>query len=107
VHLDDADLAVWHPEVSSVMPVCGYVVLPRPGALEDAARDLRRIEGCEVFPAENDDLLLLVTESDSVQDDQELRQRVNGVPGIQALLLTFGEIDPDTPMGDPVREARS
>ena len=89
------------------MPVCGYVVLPRPGALEDAARDLRDIEGCEVFPAENDELLLLVTESDSVQHDQELRQRVNGVPGIQALLLTFGEIDPDTSMGDPVREARS
>ena len=25
---------------------------------------------------------------------------------VQALLLTFGEIDPGTPVGDPVREGR-
>lgn len=88
------------------MPVCGYVVLPRPGAMEETVRDLGRIDGCEVFPARNRDALLLVTDARSQETDQELRRRVEQIPGIQALLLTFGEIDPDTPLGDPIKEAR-
>jgi len=87
------------------MPVCGYVVLPGPGGGESAARDLARIEGCEVFAAQNRDVLLLVTEAPSFEEDAELRRRVEAVPGIEALLLTFGEIDPEAPIGDPVREA--
>jgi hypothetical protein len=31
-----------------------------------------------------------------------LRRKVEALEGIQALLLTFGEIDPDTQIGDPV-----
>ena len=33
-------------------------------------------------------------------------RRVEAMPGIEALLMTFGEIDPDTPVGDPLSRAR-
>ncbi|HSM04543.1 MAG TPA: hypothetical protein VK858_07965 [Longimicrobiales bacterium] len=86
------------------MPICGYVVVPRKGELAGTAEALSRLEGCEVFPAENEDLLLLVTETESLEADAILRRSLRQSPGIQALLLTFGEIDPDAPVGDPVRE---
>ena len=94
-------------EVSSVMPTCGYVVLPDPGAVENVAAELDEIQGCQVFPAENRDLLLLVTQTGSFEDDLQLRQAVSEVAGVDALFLTFGEIDPDTPVADPVWESRS
>lgn len=86
------------------MPICGYVVVPRQGESTGTAEALSRIEGCEVFPAENEDLLLLITETDSLEADAALRRTLRRSPGIDALLLTFGEIDPDAPVGDPVRE---
>lgn len=86
------------------MPICGYLVVPRRGESDRTAGALRRIPGCEVFPAEQDDLLLLVTESESLEADASLRRRVEDVPGVEALLLTFGEIDPDSTIGDPVKE---
>ena len=84
------------------MPVCSYVVVPRPGEAASVARQLSRVEGCEVVPAENADFLLLVTETDSLDEDAAVRRRVEGLAGIQALLMTFGEVDPEAPVGDPL-----
>jgi hypothetical protein len=64
------------------------------------------MEGCEVVPALNSDLVLLVTTTPDPTVDRDLRSRIESLPGVEALLLTFGEIDPDTPLGDPVAEAR-
>lgn len=88
------------------MPLCAYVVVPRQGALPETRRSLSMMAGCEVHPAEKGDVLLLLTDTDSYQADVALRRRLERVPGIEALLMTFGEIDPDTPVADPVREAR-
>lgn len=86
------------------MPVCGYVVVPRRGAKAAAVETLSEIDGCAVYPAEGDDLLLLVTDTGSLEDDAVLRRRIESTPQIEALMLSFGEIDPDAPVGDPVRE---
>jgi len=76
------------------MPVCGYVVLPRAGQAGSTAQELSRLPGCQVYPAENRELLLLVTDTDSFSADEALRARVEALDGVQALLLTFGEIQP-------------
>ncbi|HSG47181.1 MAG TPA: hypothetical protein VLA43_05105 [Longimicrobiales bacterium] len=86
------------------MPVCGYVVVAGPGEAETTASALSRIDGCEVVPSENRDILLLVTCTASDLDDRDLRRRLDDVPGIQALLMTFGEIDPESPIAQPVPE---
>ena len=88
------------------MPVCGYVVVPEPGESAPLARRLREEDGCEVVPAQNDEMLLLVTMSDSLDEDAALRRRVEALPGIQALLMTFGEIDSLTPVRDPLARDR-
>lgn len=51
-------------------------------------------------------MLLLVTDTASEAEDRELRERLNAVPGIQALLMTFGEIDPDASPAGPKREGQ-
>lgn len=89
------------------MPVCGYVLIPEADRKVEVCDRLSGMEGCEVVPAANSDLLLLVTTTPDPSADRDLRDLLESVPGVDALLLTFGEIDPDTPQGDPVAEGRS
>ena len=76
------------------MPVCGYVVVPSPGAKQPITASLSALPGCEVVGAENADLLLLVTTTADAAADAALRHRIEALPGVDALLLTFGEIQP-------------
>lgn len=84
------------------MPICSYLVVPEPGALESVNERLANLAGCEVEKAENRDVMILVTETSSLQEEHDLRSSVEAMTGIQALFLTFGEIDPDTEVADPV-----
>ena len=85
------------------MPICSYLVIPRAGAGEDVRERLSDMRGCQVVAAENRDVLILVTDTPGLEDEEELRAEVEGMEGIEALLFTFGEIDPDTELADPVR----
>lgn len=88
------------------MPICSYLVIPREGDVDRVHGRLADLPECEVVRAENRDVLILVTETEGLEEEEELRSSVEAMDGIQALLLTFGEIDPDTPLADPVAVGR-
>ncbi|HJP30270.1 MAG TPA: hypothetical protein QGF95_06920 [Candidatus Latescibacteria bacterium] len=74
------------------MPVCSYLVFPQPDAEGLAAR-LAALPGCETMPADNADLLILVTDTPDPEAEEELQDKLQNVPGIQCMVLTFGDID--------------
>lgn len=74
------------------MPVCSYLVFPRSAPAELAQR-LRRLPGCEVTPADNADLLILVTDTADDDSEQTLQQQLRDESDIQCMVLTFGDID--------------
>ncbi|MEQ8331533.1 MAG: chaperone NapD [Longimicrobiales bacterium] len=84
------------------MPICSYVVVPADGARGAVAASLASLPGCDVVPAENADLLLLVTETDDLDAEAALRTRIEAMPEVRGLVLTFGDVDPDTPEADPL-----
>jgi nitrate reductase NapAB chaperone NapD len=84
------------------MPICSYLVIPAEGESAEVALRLSDIEGCDVLAAANRDLLLLVTQADTAEEDAGLRARVEAVDGIRGIVLTFGEVDPDTKERDPL-----
>jgi nitrate reductase NapAB chaperone NapD len=84
------------------MPVCSYLVVPQPGAADSVAQRLSDLPGCDVARAENRDVLLLVTDTPGPDEDARLREVLETMEGIQALVLSFGEIDPETSKGDPL-----
>jgi nitrate reductase NapAB chaperone NapD len=85
------------------MPICSYLLIPEDGASARVSERLAALPGCDVVEAENRDVLILVTDTRGFDEERALRRKVEAMDGIQALLLTFGEIDPDAPIGDPVR----
>ena len=88
------------------MAVCGYVVLTMPGAAPAVAERVGALAGCDVVRAPGHDLLLLVTETDGAAEDERLRARLEGTAGVAALLLTFGELDPEAARGQPADASR-
>ncbi len=89
------------------MPVCSYLVISEPNAAQDLANRLAKLPDCDVIRARNRDVLLLVTDTPGPREDRELRERIEGLEGIQALVLSFGEVDPDTGEGDPLKERQA
>lgn len=88
------------------MPVCSYLVIPEEGQGPHLARRLGELPGCDVVQARNREVLLLVTDTPGPAEDRRLRSRIEALPGIQALVLSFGEIDPETEEADPVQASR-
>jgi nitrate reductase NapAB chaperone NapD len=75
------------------MAICSYIVIPAPESIGAVADRLARLPGCAVVPAENRDVLLLVTETATDAEEEALRRALERTDGIQTLMLTFGEID--------------
>jgi len=88
------------------MPICSYLVIPEPGSTAEVRARLAGIVGCDVVAARNRDVLILVTDTASLDEEAGLRARVEATEGIRALMLTFGEIDPDTSVADPIATGR-
>ena len=83
------------------MPICGYLVIAESGASEQVAMRLSALRGCDVARAENRDVLILVTDTPDLEEERALREIVEATEGIQALVLTFGEIGPHWPTVSP------
>jgi nitrate reductase NapAB chaperone NapD len=81
------------------MPVCSYLVIAAEGEAGALATRLSGLCGCEVVRAANDDVLLLVTDSEGAEAEAALLERLAVMEGIEALLLTFGELGPATGEG--------
>jgi nitrate reductase NapAB chaperone NapD len=76
------------------MPICSYLVVPEVGEVEAVRARLAALPGCDVVRAANRELLLLVTETPDAAGETALREQVERLDGVSALVLTFGEIAP-------------
>jgi nitrate reductase NapAB chaperone NapD len=72
------------------MTIQSYLVYPEPGVLAEIRRQLEEIPGCEVTPAGNRDLLVLVTETSTPQEQYGLEERLFALPGVECLALVSG-----------------
>jgi nitrate reductase NapAB chaperone NapD len=76
----------------TAMPVTiqSYVVQPAAGREAEAAEALAAIPGCEVLPAKNRPVLVLVTETADREAQRELERRIESVDGIGQIALVSG-----------------
>lgn len=79
------------------MPIKSYLVHPQEGKKIQLAQVLSEIEKCEVLPAENKDVLILVTETDSKQEEAVLKERLDNINDIKLMALVSGF---DTPKNE-------
>lgn len=85
------------------MPICSYLVSPVNERENELRERLTQFSECELERAENRDLYMLVTETEDMEHQKELEDRLNQVESIDWLMQTFGEICPEEG-GDPIEQ---
>lgn len=72
------------------MPILSYLALPQKGAREKLCADLSALEFCQVIPATNQEVVILVTDTPNEISEENLQKALKNMPSLQSLSLTFG-----------------
>ncbi|MDF1577137.1 MAG: hypothetical protein RQ753_00340 [Desulfurivibrionaceae bacterium] len=72
------------------MPVLSYIAIPKTGAKEELLKLFNSMQFCEAFPADNEDILILVTDTPDSEREDELQAGLKYLPGLDSLSLAFG-----------------
>ncbi len=78
------------------MPVFSYLAYPKQGAKEELLNDLAALDYCEVTPAENEEILILVTDTPDEEKEKVLHKKLKKLKSLQSLGMTFGHTDEKT-----------
>jgi hypothetical protein len=69
------------------MPIKSYLAYPKEGSGEVLAEKLAALPGCAVEPAENRELLILITDTPEEASDKALEERLLAIPELDGLAL--------------------
>jgi nitrate reductase NapAB chaperone NapD len=72
------------------MPIFSYLAIPRLGSREKLCAELAALEFCQIIPAENQDILVLVTDTPNDASEKHLQSTLKNLQSLQSLSLTFG-----------------
>jgi nitrate reductase NapAB chaperone NapD len=72
------------------MPILSYLVLPQAGAMDQLCTDLSAIECCEIIPSDNQEVVVLVTDTPDEETEKTLQQTLKKLPSLQSISMTFG-----------------
>lgn len=75
------------------MPVFSYLAYPVRGAKEQLLRDLEALNHCDVTAAENEEVLILVTDTPDEQEEEALQKRLKSLETLESLGMAFGYVD--------------
>jgi nitrate reductase NapAB chaperone NapD len=75
------------------MPVFSYLAYPIQGAKERLIAELASLEYCEVTPSENEEVLILVTDTPDEETEKELQKKLKNIKSLESLGMTFGHTD--------------
>lgn len=73
-----------------LMLIKSFIAFPAQGQKERMISDLTNIEGCEVMPAENEDIVILIIEAAEEETEKELIEKVNNTPSVDQISLVAG-----------------
>ena len=86
--------AQYFAQQGELMPVFSYLAYPKIGAKEQLQSDLDALDYCEVTPAENAEILILVTDTPDEDTEKQLQAKLKKIESLESLGMTFGHRDP-------------
>ena len=72
------------------MPIKSYLAHPHSGKKMELMQTLTSLNYCEVIPAENKELLILITDTESNAQEDDLQEQLNTIKSIKLLALVSG-----------------
>ena len=75
------------------MPVFSYLAYPKPGAKQNLLADLSALDYCEATPADNQNILILITDTPDEKTEKALQKKLKQLNSLESLGMTFGHMD--------------
>lgn len=72
------------------MPIKSYILHYEENKKEALLNNLQNLPNCEVIPAQNQDVIIVVTDTDSEEKDSELYNQLLEIKGLKHLSLVSG-----------------
>ena len=79
------------------MPITSYLAHPQEGKKSELIEALTSFKNCEVIPAENKDVLVVVTETRNTEEENNLKEKIETLASLKLLALVSGF---NTPQND-------
>lgn len=76
-----------------MMPIFSYLAMPKNGDKEALCTELGALPHCQAYPADNHDLVVLVTDTPDEATEEVLQETLNklhSLHSLQSLSLAFG-----------------
>ena len=81
------------------MPIKSYLAYPVRGQRDALARALRDLDGCEIVPALNEELMVVVTDTPDETAEGALQEALARLPALEGLALVAGVGEGDIASG--------
>jgi len=75
------------------MPVFSYLAYPKQGAKQKLFNDLAALDHCEATPADNQNILILITDTPDEETEKALQKKLKKLKTLESLGMTFGHAD--------------
>ncbi len=75
------------------MPIFSFLAYPEKNMKDKLVQDLFHMDYCEVKPSENQDVLILLTDTPDEETHKRLIDTIKELKSLQALSMTFGHTD--------------
>lgn len=72
------------------MPIKSYILHFEEGKQETLLKELHKLENCEVIPAQNHDVIILVTDTATEEIDSNLYNQLLEIQGLKHFSLVSG-----------------
>ncbi|MBT8328062.1 MAG: chaperone NapD [Desulfofustis sp.] len=72
------------------MPIFSYLAIPKRDARKSLCEELSTLEHCQVIPADNQDVVVVVTDTPDEHTEKQLQHTIKSLPSLQSLSLAFG-----------------
>ncbi len=75
------------------MPIFSFLAYPEKNMKDQLIRDLSHMDYCEVKASENQDVLILLTDTPDEETNKDLIAAIKEIKSLQSLSMTFGHTD--------------
>jgi nitrate reductase NapAB chaperone NapD len=72
------------------MPIKSYLAHPHEGKKSELIEALSAINECEVIPAQNQDLLIVVTDTQDKFEEEILKEKLDAIESLKLLAMVSG-----------------
>ena len=76
------------------MPIISYLIHPQDGKKNELHKNLSLLENCEVIPAENENILILITDTEGQNEEKQLLEKIDALENLKLRSMVSGYNSP-------------